>query len=70
MEVGNARGRVLFTLAVTEKAQLGVVVAEGVWKLADAAGANTVNALTSQRLTDRAAGSTFYDTRVFVRQGP
>ena len=70
VEVWNARGRVLFTLAVTEKAQLGVVVAEGVWKLADAAGANTVNALTSQRLTDRAAGSTFYDTRVFVRQGP
>ena len=70
VEVWNARGRVLFTLAVTEKAQPGVVVAEGVWKLADAAGANTVNALTSQRLTDRAAGSTFYDTRVFVRQGP
>ena len=70
VEVWNELGQVLFTLAVTEKAQPGVVVAEGVWKLADAAGANTVNALTSQRLTDRAAGSTFYDTRVFVRQGP
>lgn len=69
VEAWNERGQVLFTLVVTEKAQPGVVVAEGVWKLADAAGANTVNALTSQRLTDRAAGSTFYDTRVFVRQG-
>lgn len=69
VEAWNERGQVLFALVVTEKAQPGVVVAEGVWKLADAAGANTVNALTSQRLTDRAAGSTFYDTRVFVRQG-
>jgi anaerobic selenocysteine-containing dehydrogenase len=69
VEAWNERGKVLFTLAVTEKAQPGVVVAEGVWKLADAAGSNTVNALTSQRLTDRAAGSTFYDTKVFVRQG-
>ncbi|WP_037351361.1 molybdopterin oxidoreductase family protein [Anaeroarcus burkinensis] len=69
VEAWNERGKVLFTLAVTDKAQPGVVVAEGVWKLADAPGSNTVNALTSQRLTDRAAGSTFYDTKVFVRQG-
>jgi hypothetical protein len=44
-----------------------VVVAEGVWWLAFAPGQRTVNALTSQRLTDQGAGSTFYDNGVDVR---
>jgi hypothetical protein len=30
-------------------------------------GKRNVNALTSQRLTDQAGGSTFYDNRVEVR---
>jgi hypothetical protein len=42
-------------------------VAEGVWWLCRAPGKRSVNALTSQRLTDRGAGSTFYDTKVNVR---
>ena len=63
----NRLGEVVFTLTVTEKAPRGVAVAEGVWWLAYAPGDRGVNALTSQRLTDRGEGSTFYDTRIDVR---
>lgn len=63
----NERGEVTFILKVTDDVPAGVVVAEGVWWLKDALGKRSVNALTSQRLTDRAAGSTFYDTKVDVR---
>ena len=63
----NVRGEATFYLAVTQRVPAGVVVAEGVWWLQKAPGSRTVNALTSQRLTDRGAGSTFYDTKVNVR---
>ncbi len=63
----NSQGEVDFILQVTEKVPPGVVVAEGVWWLEFAPGARSVNALTSQRLTDRGRGSTFYDNRVEVR---
>ena len=45
----------------------GVVMAEGVPWLSHVHGGRTVNALTSQRLTDEGAGSTFYDNRVDLR---
>ena len=63
----NGNGEVLFSLSITDKAPAGVVVAEGVWWLAYAPGDRGVNALTSQRLTDRGEGSTFYDNTVDVR---
>jgi anaerobic selenocysteine-containing dehydrogenase len=62
----NSLGEVTFTLAITPKVPKGVVVAEGVWWLPFAPGSRSVNALTSQRLTDRGEGSTFYDNRVDV----
>ncbi len=65
----NGLGEVAFTLKVTDKVPLGVAVAEGVWWRRFAPGNRTVNALTSQRLTDRGGGSTFYDNRVDVRAG-
>jgi anaerobic selenocysteine-containing dehydrogenase len=64
----NELGEVAFDLSVTDKVPGGVVVAEGVWWLAHASGTRSVNALTSQRLTDEAGGSTFYDNRVDVRR--
>ena len=64
----NELGEVTFLLAVTERVPAGVVVAEGVWWLAYAPGQRSVNALTSQRLTDEGEGSTFYDNRVEVRR--
>jgi len=66
----NELGEVTFLLSVTEQVPCGVVVAEGVWWLAFAPGSRTVNALTSQRLTDEGEGSTFYDNRVDVRREP
>lgn len=65
----NDLGEVAFDLELSEKVPRGVVVAEGVYWSAHAPGARTVNALTSQRLTDEAGGSTFYDNRVDVRAG-
>jgi anaerobic selenocysteine-containing dehydrogenase len=63
----NELGEVEFILHTTPQVPDGTVVAEGVWWLEFAPGKRTVNALTSQRLTDRGGGSTFYDNRVDVR---
>ena len=65
----NERGEVSFALRVDGRVPPGVAVAEGVWWIAHAPGGRNVNALTSQRLTDAGAGSTFYDNRVDVRAG-
>jgi anaerobic selenocysteine-containing dehydrogenase len=64
----NPLGEVSFVLHVTPDVPQGVVVAEGIWWLAHAPGPRSVNALTSQRLTDRGQGSTFYDNTVDVRR--
>jgi anaerobic selenocysteine-containing dehydrogenase len=63
----NALGEVRFQLEVTAQVPPGLVVAEGVWWREFAGVDRTVNALTSQRLTDLGGGSTFYDNRVDVR---
>jgi anaerobic selenocysteine-containing dehydrogenase len=64
----NDLGEVSFILRLTAKVPEAVVVAEGIWWLAHCPGDRSVNALTSQRLTDRGAGSTFYDNTVDVRK--
>lgn len=64
----NRLGEVDFILEVTGNVPPGVAVAEGVWWIEFAPGQRTVNALVSQRLTDQAGGSTFYDNRIEVRQ--
>jgi anaerobic selenocysteine-containing dehydrogenase len=63
----NSLGEVRFIAEVTPKAPPGTVVAEGVWWLEFAPGDRSVNALTSQRLTDQGNGSTFYDNTVDIR---
>jgi anaerobic selenocysteine-containing dehydrogenase len=65
----NQLGEVPFILKLTSNVPSGVVVAEGVWWLEHCPGSRSVNALTSQRLTDRGAGSTFYDNTVDVKVG-
>jgi anaerobic selenocysteine-containing dehydrogenase len=62
----NTLGEVAFMLQVTDQVPPGVAVAEGVHGLQEGNERN-VNALTSQRLTDSGAGSTFYDNRIDVR---
>jgi anaerobic selenocysteine-containing dehydrogenase len=64
----NERGEVRFVLEVTERVPPGLAVAPGVRRMADAGGGATVNALTSQRLTDQGAGSTLCDNVVEVRR--
>ena len=63
----NELGEVNFILKTTDDVPCGVLVADGVSWLRDAPGQRTINALTSQRLTDQGRGSTFYDTKVDVR---
>jgi anaerobic selenocysteine-containing dehydrogenase len=65
----NQLGEVSFILLITPKTPPGVVVTEGVWWLNHCPGPRSVNALTSQRLTDQGGGSTFYDNTVDVRKG-
>ena len=65
--VWNERGEAVFTLRVTGRTAPGQVVSEGVWWIEHALGDRSVNALTSQRLSDRGRGSTFYDVKVNVR---
>ncbi len=62
----NALGEVSFVLEVTDAVPSGVAIAEGVHSI-QAGNARNVNGLTSQRLTDSGAGSTFYDNRIDVR---
>lgn len=63
----NERGEVKFMLKITDKVPSGVVVTEGIWSIENTHGNRSVNALTSQRLTDQAKGSTFYDVKVDVK---
>ena len=63
----NQLGEATFILKITPRVPSGLVVAEGVWWLEHCPGKASVNALTSQRLTDRGNGSTFYDNTVDVR---
>ena len=63
----NELGEVQFLLKTTDTVPCGVLVVDGVSWLRDAPGQRTINALTSQRLTDQGRGSTFYDTKVDVR---
>ncbi len=64
----NDLGEVAFRLEVSPAVPPGIAVAEGVWWIEFAPGERTVNALVSQRLTDRGHGSTFYDNRIDVRK--
>jgi anaerobic selenocysteine-containing dehydrogenase len=64
----NDLGEVSFILQVTPKVPPGVVVAAGVWWLEHCPGRRSVNALTSQRLTDMGRGSTLYDNTVDVKR--
>ena len=65
----NQLGEVSFVLHITPRIPSGIVVAEGIWWLEHFPGLRSVNALTSQRLTDQGGGSTFYDNTVDVRIG-
>ncbi|WP_432647589.1 molybdopterin-dependent oxidoreductase [Mitsuokella sp.] len=62
--LANERGSADFTAKISTCTGKGQVVSEGVWWQERVKGKHSVNVLTSQRLTDEADGSTFYDVRV------
>jgi hypothetical protein len=55
-------------LEVSDAVPAGIAVVEGVHWSRDTLDGLNVNVLTSQRLTDEAGGSTFYDNRIDVRR--
>ena len=63
----NERGAVDFIVKISDKVPPKVVVAEGVLWLEHTLNNSGINALTSQRLTDKADGSTFYDVKISIR---
>lgn len=63
----NTKGEVTFILKVTTDVPQGTLVSEGLFWQKDSLGNRTINALTSQRLTDQASASTLYDVKVDVR---
>ena len=67
----NERGQADFTVVISKRTVPGQVVSEGVWWRERVKGQGaSVNVLTSQRLTDEGAGSTFYDVRVSIVPSP
>ncbi|MDD2501383.1 MAG: molybdopterin-dependent oxidoreductase [Geobacter sp.] len=64
--VQNGEGELELVLQVTEQVPQGTVVSEGVYRFDRSASGRGINALTSQRLTDRGEGSTLYDLAVEV----
>ena len=65
--LANERGQANFTVVISKRTVPGQVVSEGVWWRERVKGRGaSVNVLTSQRLTDEGAGSTFYDVRVSI----
>lgn len=65
--LANERGQADFTVVISKRTVPGQVVSEGVWWRERVKGQGaSVNVLTSQRLTDEGAGSTFYDVRVSI----
>jgi anaerobic selenocysteine-containing dehydrogenase len=64
----NEQGEVGMLAEVTAAVPDGLAVVEGVHWARDTLDGRNVNVLTSQRLTDEAGGSTFYDNRIDVRR--
>jgi anaerobic selenocysteine-containing dehydrogenase len=66
VKVYNQTGAITMVLKVTGQTPAGTVVSEGVYRLDQTVDGRGINALTSQRLTDRGEGSTLYDVAVEV----
>jgi anaerobic selenocysteine-containing dehydrogenase len=64
----NELGEVRLRVVVDEGVPDGLAVVAGVQWARQTEGGRNINALTSQRLTDEAGGSTFYDNRIDVRR--
>jgi anaerobic selenocysteine-containing dehydrogenase len=68
VRVWNDRGECLITLKVANNVLPGVLVCQGLWWENGNDGVQSVNALTSQRLSDMGGGATFFSTRVDIER--
>jgi anaerobic selenocysteine-containing dehydrogenase len=69
VELVNDRGRVVFTLRVSDETPPGVAFVPG-QRPTGAAVAGTINMLCSDRYSDLGEGATYQDTRLDVRAAP
>ena len=68
VRIVSETGRAVRRVRVTDETQPGVAVVEGSWWGLSAPDGESINAVTSQTLTDLGGGSTFHGTRVRVEQ--
>ncbi len=64
----SQQGSVRRKAKITDHTQAGVVVVEGTWWAKHAPDGQGINTLTSQKLTDVGAGSTFHNTAVRIEK--
>lgn len=69
LELSNERGKIQIPLVVDKGTLEGTLVAPGVWDHTHSSDSiGTINALSSDRFTDKGNGSTFYDMKVNIRK--
>lgn len=66
VKIFNDRGSIVLQANITTDVQPGLVISQGLWWDDDIFGYQSVNILTSQRLSDMGGGATFFSTRVEV----
>ena len=66
LRIGNERGAFHAWAEITERIRVGVVAAPSIWWRKLSGDGENANAVTSQALTDRGGGPTFYDCLVEV----
>lgn len=68
VRIWNERGELRITVKTASNVQPGVLVSQGLWWEHGNDGVQSVNALTSQRLSDMGGGATFFSTRVDIEK--
>jgi anaerobic selenocysteine-containing dehydrogenase len=66
VKIFNDRGSIVLQAKITPDVQPGLVISQGLWWDDDVLGYQSVNVLTSQRISDMGGGATFFSTRVEV----
>lgn len=68
VRIWNERGECKITVKTASNVLPGVLVSQGLWWEHGNDGVQSVNALTSQRLSDMGGGATFFSTRVDIEK--
>jgi anaerobic selenocysteine-containing dehydrogenase len=68
VRIWNERGECRITVKAANNVLPGVLVSQGLWWEHGNDGVQSVNVLTSQRLSDMGGGATFFSTRVDIEK--